>query len=93
MDSLPDLRFLTASLKVDYRKPTPLGVLLEIREATLLIKLEEDEFTPYIAKVLKRHFNVEVETSLFNLQGNDADPYKPDVSGTHSKRTKVYLPG
>jgi acyl-CoA thioesterase FadM len=31
MDSLPTLRFLTASLKVDYRKPTPLGVPLEIR--------------------------------------------------------------
>jgi acyl-coenzyme A thioesterase PaaI-like protein len=31
MDSLPALRFLTASLHVDYLKPTPLGVLLEIR--------------------------------------------------------------
>ncbi len=31
MDSLPALRFLTASLKVEYRKPTPLGVPLEIR--------------------------------------------------------------
>ena len=31
MDSLPALRFLTASLRVDYRKPTPLGVPLEIR--------------------------------------------------------------
>lgn len=31
MDSKPALRFLTASLHVDYRKPTPLGLRLEIR--------------------------------------------------------------
>lgn len=31
MDSDPPLRFLTASLHVDYLKPTPLGVRLEIR--------------------------------------------------------------
>lgn len=31
MDSEPPLRFLTASLKVDYLKPTPLGVPLEVR--------------------------------------------------------------
>lgn len=31
MDSSPPLRFLTASLHVDYLKPTPLGVELEIR--------------------------------------------------------------
>jgi len=31
MDSEPALRFLTASLHVDYLKPTPLGVTLEIR--------------------------------------------------------------
>jgi acyl-coenzyme A thioesterase PaaI-like protein len=31
MDSEPPRRFLTASLKVDYLKPTPLGVELEIR--------------------------------------------------------------
>jgi acyl-coenzyme A thioesterase PaaI-like protein len=31
MDSEPALRFVTASLKVDYLKPTPLGVLLEVR--------------------------------------------------------------
>ncbi|MFL7870865.1 MAG: PaaI family thioesterase [Anaerolineales bacterium] len=31
MDSEPPLRFLTASLHVDYLKPTPLGVPLEIR--------------------------------------------------------------
>ena len=31
MDSLPPLRYLTASLRVDYLKPTPLGETLEIR--------------------------------------------------------------
>ena len=31
MDSEPVLRFLTGSLHVDYLKPTPLGVTLEIR--------------------------------------------------------------
>ncbi|MBI3740015.1 MAG: PaaI family thioesterase [Chloroflexi bacterium] len=31
MDSEPPLRYLTASLHVDYLKPTPLGPLLEIR--------------------------------------------------------------
>lgn len=31
MDSEPALRFLTASLHVEYLKPTPLGTLLEVR--------------------------------------------------------------
>ena len=31
MDTEPPLRYVTASLKVDYLKPTPLGVELEIR--------------------------------------------------------------
>lgn len=31
MDSAPALRFVTASLHVDYLKPTPMGVELEIR--------------------------------------------------------------
>jgi len=31
MDSEPALRFLTGSLRVDYLKPTPLGVTLEVR--------------------------------------------------------------
>jgi acyl-coenzyme A thioesterase PaaI-like protein len=31
MDSDPPLRFVTASLHVDYLKPTPLGVPLEVR--------------------------------------------------------------
>jgi acyl-coenzyme A thioesterase PaaI-like protein len=31
MASHPPLRFLTASLHVDYLKPTPLGVVLEVR--------------------------------------------------------------
>lgn len=31
MDSEPPLRYLTASLHVEYLKPTPLGVMLEVR--------------------------------------------------------------
>ncbi len=31
MDSEPALRFLTASLRVEYLKPTPLGIMLEVR--------------------------------------------------------------
>jgi acyl-coenzyme A thioesterase PaaI-like protein len=31
MDSDPPLRFVTASLKVDYVKPTPMGVPLQLR--------------------------------------------------------------
>ena len=38
MDSLPALRFLTASLHVDYLKPTPLGTPLEIRASVKEIK-------------------------------------------------------
>jgi len=38
MDSQPALRFLTASLHVDYLKPTPLGVLLELRARVQEIK-------------------------------------------------------
>jgi acyl-coenzyme A thioesterase PaaI-like protein len=38
MDSLPALRFLTASLHVEYLKPTPLGVPLEVRATVREIK-------------------------------------------------------
>lgn len=38
MDSLPAFRFVTASLKVDYLAPTPLGPELEIRGRVTLIK-------------------------------------------------------
>ncbi len=31
MDTLPPMRFVTASLQVDYLRPTPLGVPLEVR--------------------------------------------------------------
>lgn len=31
MDSLPALRYLTANLQVDYLKPTPLNIVLELR--------------------------------------------------------------
>ena len=36
--SEPAFRFVTASLKVDYLKPTPLGVTLEVRGKVLEIK-------------------------------------------------------
>ena len=38
MDSEPGLRYLTASLHVDYLRPTPLGVPLEIRAQIKEIK-------------------------------------------------------
>ena len=38
MDSEPPLRFLTASLHVDYLKPTPLGITLEVRGVVKEIK-------------------------------------------------------
>ncbi len=38
MDSDPPLRFVTASLHVDYLKPTPLGVTLELRGRVAEIK-------------------------------------------------------
>jgi len=38
MDSLPALRYLTASLKVDFLKPTPLGIELVIRATAREIK-------------------------------------------------------
>jgi acyl-coenzyme A thioesterase PaaI-like protein len=38
LDSEPALRFLTASLKVDYLKPTPLGIELEIRRRVKEVK-------------------------------------------------------
>jgi acyl-coenzyme A thioesterase PaaI-like protein len=38
MDTLPAFRFVTASLKVEYLKPTPLGVPLEVRARVKEIK-------------------------------------------------------
>ncbi len=38
MDTEPALRFLTASLRVDYLKPTPLGILLTLRGRILEVK-------------------------------------------------------
>ncbi len=38
MDTLPALRFVTASLQVDYLRPTPLGPVLEIRGKVVEIK-------------------------------------------------------
>ncbi len=38
MDTLPAIRFVTASLKVDYLAPTPLGSELEIRGKVIEVK-------------------------------------------------------
>ncbi|MDT3697341.1 MAG: PaaI family thioesterase [Ignavibacterium sp.] len=38
IDTLPAFRFVTASLNVDYLKPTPLGVELELRGRIIEIK-------------------------------------------------------
>jgi len=38
MDSEPPLRFLTASLHVDYLKPTPIDTTLEVRASVIEIK-------------------------------------------------------
>ncbi len=38
MDTLPALRFVTAALQVEYLRPTPLGVPLEIRGAVEEVK-------------------------------------------------------
>jgi acyl-coenzyme A thioesterase PaaI-like protein len=38
MDTEPPLRFLTGSLRVDYLRPTPLGVPLEVRASVKEIK-------------------------------------------------------
>lgn len=38
VDSLPPFRYVTASLQVDYLKPTPLGVELELRGKIIEIK-------------------------------------------------------
>jgi acyl-coenzyme A thioesterase PaaI-like protein len=38
IDGDPPLRFVTASLKVDYLKPTPMGVMLEIRGRATEVK-------------------------------------------------------
>lgn len=38
MDTLPALRYLTASLHVDYLRPTPMGVRLHLRAKVIEIK-------------------------------------------------------
>ena len=38
VDTEPPLRFATASLQVDYVRPTPLGVLLEVRASVKKLK-------------------------------------------------------
>jgi acyl-CoA thioesterase FadM len=49
MDSEPALRFLTASLHVDYLKPTPLGVELEIRGRVKEVKGRKVVITEWIS--------------------------------------------
>lgn len=49
MDQLPDMRFVTASLKVDYLAPTPLGPELQLRAT--------------VSEVTSKRVNVEVELS------------------------------
>jgi len=46
MDTLPPLRFVTASLHVDYLLPTPLGVPLEIRGKVKMIKGRRVRLSP-----------------------------------------------
>ncbi|MCK7517642.1 MAG: PaaI family thioesterase [Ignavibacteriales bacterium] len=43
-NSLPPFRFVTASLQVDYLKPTPLGVELEVERKSTRDKREESYF-------------------------------------------------
>jgi acyl-CoA thioesterase FadM len=38
MDTEPKLRFVTASLRVDYLKPTPIGVELELKARPVEVK-------------------------------------------------------
>jgi acyl-coenzyme A thioesterase PaaI-like protein len=45
MESKPDLRFVTASLHVNYLKPTPLGVTLEVRARVKEVKGRKVEVT------------------------------------------------
>jgi acyl-coenzyme A thioesterase PaaI-like protein len=53
MDSLPPNRFLTASLHVDYLKPTPLGEPVELRARAAEIKTHLDETgTERVRKVI-----------------------------------------
>jgi len=49
MDSHPPLRFLTASLQVDYLRPTPLGVPLEVRARVEEVKGRKVTVTATVA--------------------------------------------
>jgi len=49
MDTDPALRFLTASLHVDYLKPTPLGPVLEIRGKVKEVKSRKAVIEEWIA--------------------------------------------
>jgi acyl-coenzyme A thioesterase PaaI-like protein len=49
MDSDPPLRFLTASLHVEYLKPTPLGIVLEVRGRVKEVKGRKVSVEEWIA--------------------------------------------
>jgi acyl-coenzyme A thioesterase PaaI-like protein len=49
MDSHPPLRFLTASLQVDYLRPTPLGAPLEVRARVEEVKGRKVTVTATVA--------------------------------------------
>jgi len=48
MDTEPAFLFLTTSLHVDYLKPTPLGVELEIRSKVIKVKERKVVFEEWI---------------------------------------------
>jgi acyl-coenzyme A thioesterase PaaI-like protein len=67
--SEPPLRYVTASLKVDYLKPTPLGVVLEIRGRVKEIKgrkvvVESTLFAGGVATVRSEVVAVQVPDSF-----------------------------
>jgi len=59
MDTEPAFRFLTASLHVDYLKPTPLGVTLEVRGRVKEVKGRKVVIEEWI--VAKREITVRGE--------------------------------
>jgi acyl-coenzyme A thioesterase PaaI-like protein len=73
MDSLPPLRFVTASLHVDYRRPTPLGVPLSLRGRVVEVKGRKVT----IAITLFARGEVCVEGSVIAVQIPDSMLAKP----------------
>jgi acyl-coenzyme A thioesterase PaaI-like protein len=67
MDSEPPLRFLTASLHVDYLKPTPMGVPLEVRGQVKEVKGRK----VVVACVLKAHGEITARGEVVAVQVPD----------------------